>query len=234
MDMIGVIAELVAALIPGGVEYDPVRTIVSFLVYASILFGVAFARPIALTVPAIRSKVEPQERYAGHYVQIIENDEHRRCSLLKVFYDAKARTYLLSGIQYGVAGAREIDFTSHNVAFRAGPMTYMEYVWQAESIRNKERFDGYTMMRFDDTSNLEMLEGRGFYVTFHHTPQRSNLRFFKLSEERLKYLNINEPTVHLVIPKSESERAQFVRDLHFVLQSDCSLQPTEEASELLT
>ena len=231
MDPIGTLARLVTSLIPGGEGTEPVRIVVGFLVYASIVALIAFARPIAMHIPALRQRLEKGEGYAGKYVQIIRARELRRYSILEIFYSPKSKEYLLKGWQYDPEGNRAIDFTSVNVAFREGPINYIEFVWQAETVSDKARFDGYTQMRIDDKSNSEMYEGRGFFVTFHETPLRFDLRFFKITNERLDQFKSTDQSINIKSPTTEQDRHAFVVALHSALAKHPSLQPIEESGE---
>lgn len=233
MDVIGTVAEFVTSVIPSEKEYEPVKIVVQFIIYVLILGVIAFAKPIAIRITWIRRKIEPGDTYAGKYVQIIGEEENRRYSIIEIFFDPKSKRYLLKGNQYDSEGSRAIDFTSQNVAFREGPINYMEFVWFAEIISDKSRFDGYTMMQIDDKTQPDMFEGRGFFVTFHHDPLRFNLRFFRITEERLKKLNEVDNEEKLTIPITEHDRHNFVVKLHSILAVHPSLQPTEESGKAL-
>ena len=233
MDPIGKLSKFIVSLIPGTEEAEAARTVAEFLVYATILALVAFARPIALRVPAIRKRLEKGEAYAGKYVQIIRSGDDRRYSILEIFYNSKLKEYFLKGWQYDLRGNRAIDFTSINVAFREGPINYIEFVWQAETISDKARFDGYTQMRIDDKSKPELHEGRGFFVTFHNEPLRFDLRFFKITEARIRQFKDTDDTINMTIPITEKDRHDFVVLLHSALQKHPSLQPIEESGKPL-
>jgi len=226
------LAEFITSLIPGTSANNSVKIVVSFLIYVAVLALIAFARPIALAIPAVRNRIEPRDRFAGQYVQIIENEESRRYSLIDVSFVPKLGSYELRGFQYEPNGLRAIDFTSQNVAFRFGPITYMEFVWQAETISDKERFEGYTMMRYDDVSNADVLEGRGFFITFHHEPKRFNMRFIKISDVTLDKLNsASAADEKLEKSTGAAERARFVKQLHRILEAHPELHPMEETSK---
>jgi hypothetical protein len=114
----------------------------------------------------------------------------------------------LRGFQYDPAGQLMIDFNSQHVAFEQVPF-HIEFVWQAEKHKDQDLFHGYTQMVPDDSTNIENLEGNGFFITFHHIPQRFGLHFIKLSQHRLlKEYNLGAP------PVTEQERKSFVKKLH--------------------
>jgi hypothetical protein len=234
MDYIGTGAKFISSLIPGGQDWESVRTIANFLAYVTIVGIIAFLKPIAFSFPFIRRRLAPGERYAGQYVQIIRGGENRRYSLLSVRYLPRAQTYMLIGYQYDIEGRRAIDFDSHNVAFRQdGPIDFMEFTWRAEVVADKSRFDGYTMMRFDDTADEASYEGRGFFITFHEDPERFNLHFIKLTPASLGKLNAGASKSRIKIPKTEPERSQFIVRLHQTLVQHPHLQPDEPGKALL-
>lgn len=227
MDIIGILSEYIASLISGNDNEKSINVILSFLIYMSILSIIVFARPIALRFRILRRIFQKKEVYAGCYVQIVDGGEERRYSIIDIFYDHKAGGYFLKGIQYDTFGNRAIDFTSQNVAFRAGPSNCIEFVWQSESIEDKQRFDGYTMMCIDDPSNHDMYEGRGFFVTFHKFPLRYDLRFFKITAERLNHFRLTSKSINLELPSTEQARRKFVMALHVALITFPELQPIE-------
>lgn len=233
MDPIGTFARFVAELIPGGQANQPLRIIVQFLVYLSIVVCIALAKPIAMRVPWIRKRLAGAEVYAGDYVQIINSGEQRRYSLIKVYYHSASTGYFLRGNQYDPEGHRAIDFSSRNVAFREGEIDYLEFVWAAETISDKSRFDGYTQMRIDDKLDPEMYEGRGFFITFDNSPRRFDLRFFKITERRLDEFRKTDPEIALPKLTTEKSRHDFVVALHAALINHPSLQPTEEGGKPL-
>lgn len=229
MDPIGALAQFLASLIPGGDSYEPARIVVQFLVYAAILAVIAFARPIAMRIPTVRRRLSGNEIYAGDYVQIINDGENRRYSIVKVYYHSASTGYLLKGNQYDPQGNRAIDFSSSNVAFREGEIDYIEFVWRAETVSDKRRFDGYTQMRIDDRTEPAMYEGRGFFITFDNAPRRFDLRFFKITKKRLEQFREKDTEIHLQEPKTEKDRQDFVVALHSALVNHPALQPTEES-----
>lgn len=231
VDPIGTFARFVAELLPADEVVKPVRIVVQFLVYISTLGGIAFARPIAMRVPWIRRRLAGGEAYVGDYVQIINSGEERRYSLVRVYYNSASTGYFLRGNQYDPEGNRAIDFTSRNVAFREGDIDYLEFVWAAETVSDKSRFDGYTQMRIDDRSDPEMYEGRGFFVTFDDVPRRFDLRFFKITEQRLNEFRKTDSKIDLPKLKTEKSRHDFVVALHAALVNHPSLQPTEESGK---
>lgn len=202
--------------------------------YAAIVALIAFAGPLAKRIPLVRAYLEPGERYAGQYVQIIGANENRRYSIIEIFYDAAARRYSLKGIQYDEVGRRAIDFDSETVAFHdEGPTDYFDFVWKAETVAEKERFDGFTRMNLDTKESSDICEGRGFFITFHNKPIRYDLRFFKITEQRLSVFRSTSPSTKFQLPSDESQRAEFVRNLHDVLATYPHLQPTEETGKPL-
>lgn len=222
MEIISKIAELITSLISDPKNPDALKSFLEILIFLIILSIAFFFRQIIVLIPLIRDIFIEGEKYAGQYVQIINSNGVRRYSLLDIKYLRTLRGYFLRGIQYDIEGHRAIDFDSENMAFRKGPISYMEFVWRAETVSDKKRFDGYTQMRPDDTSNFDMLEGRGFFITFDQPPRRFDMRFIKLTKTRLKIFNLEKP-------RTEKDRIQFIKDLHTKLVEHPHLQPLEES-----
>jgi hypothetical protein len=189
MELIEKLASMLASLMmsTAGGGGRALHQLLELILFITILITAAFARPIALRIAWVRRLLDPGERFAGRYVQIINSAGERRYStILDIRYRSHRHGYFLSGVQYDTEGRRAIDFDSENVAIREGQNSYLEFAWRAETVTSKERFDGYTQMKPDNSDNLKRLEGRGFFITFHHDPKRFDLRFIKLTRTRLR------------------------------------------------
>jgi hypothetical protein len=226
MEIIEQIAALLASIAGKSGGEQALQKFIELLIFVTLLVLAAFARPLALKVSLIRRMLDKGDKFSGRYVQIINSENQRRYSVLDIRYKSYRRGYYLTGIQYDTEGRRAIDFDSENVAFREAQNDYFEFVWRAETVTTKDRFDGYTQMRPDDSNNLDMLEGRGFFITFHNEPKRFDLRFVKLTKKRLKALGLDDP-------KTEKDRVAFVKGLHLKLRDHPHIQPIEESGSPL-
>lgn len=212
------LAKLLSTMLGDAEDSSALSTIIEFLIYVTVIVTVYYFRAILLLVPFARRLMEEGEKYSGYYLQIIGDGDERRYSLIKINYKAKIRAYFMIGFQYDLEFKRAIDFDSVNVDFRDGPSPYFEFVWRAETVTEKKRFDGYTYMCPDDNDDPMLYEGRGFFITFDQVPRRFNLKFLRLSKKRLKELGLK-------LPKNEKSRAKFIKALHEKIGDDESLSP---------
>ena len=226
MDAIEKLANILASWIAESHNAKELEKILEFIIFLAILVFVFFARQIIRRIPFVRRRINEGERYAGRYVQIIGEGVDRRYSVLDIRYGSYSEGYLLVGFQYDPEGRRAIDFESENVAFRRGASSYLEFVWSAETLADKSLFNGYTQMYPDDSDDLRLLEGRGFFITFDKEPRRFDLEFIKLSRYRLRELGLKDP-------KTDDERSSFVKQLHEKLSKDAEVRTVKEVGKAL-
>jgi hypothetical protein len=171
-----------------------VQTILKIFLYAGILSITAFWRSIFLRISFLRRLIRPEQLYAGWYLQIIEQGQNRRYSILEISYKPRLERFFLRGYQYDKNGNRAVDFDSENVSFPEGVSEYIEFVWRAVAYSDKEYVIGYTQMVF-----REPLQGTGFFITFHSEPKRYNLDFIRLKPVKLREYGVKRR------PRNEQE-----------------------------
>ena len=200
------------------------ETLIQVLVF--LIFGVLvwFIEPASMRIPFIRAWRRHEERYRGNYVQIIQSGNERRYSLVSICYNAKLRRYILIGKQYDSSGHPAIEFKSDRVMIVEEIDNTIEFSWRGAVNLTKERYEGYTKMTMTDATDIDMLEGNGFFITFDATPRRVNLQFVKMSKRRLVEFG-------LIWPSRGADNTAFVVSFHNLLQLHPELEPVEESKK---
>jgi hypothetical protein len=203
--------------------------------------------------------LKPMEKYSGKYVQIIfeRMDQNNRnikatsghkssdisgnvryfYSILDIRYDNDSDKYTLFGRQYDDSGRHTTTFTSDIVELKQDIHTYLEFIWKTVDISDtipeyeERKVEGYTKMQFLDRPPISDLSGGvGFFIGFRANAEKVRLRFFRLTDQMIKRLDLRTQTnlstanedrklgssnEHLIsVPQSDYECGQFVRVLH--------------------
>jgi hypothetical protein len=221
MDIIEAIVHAVVEALGGILSPDAVRVVVSFLVVVLVTIVGWFINPISLRVPLVRRVLRHEEKYCGNYVQIIQSEEERRYSLIRVFYSNLLGKYVLSGRQYDSSGRPAIEFKSNRVSFVEDIYTSIEFAWIGGAL-NLAKYEGFTKMIMTDSQDFDMLEGQGFFITFDEVPRRVDMKFLRMTKTRLREFG-------LVWPRRLSEVAAFIAKFHAKLQDHPEHLPVEDS-----
>lgn len=187
------------------------KLILKALFYLIILLAGIILRPALENIQLFRGLAMPVEQYSGNYIQIIEEGDERRYSLVQIHYNKKRSVYALKGSQYTPEGLKAADFRSDNVFIVHDPYPRITFKWSAITLPSRESHYGYTEMTPYSLGDNKNIEGEGFFFTFNHNgSEHIDLTFIQLTEEKLENLNLD-------LPHTESERSHFIRDFHEIM-----------------
>jgi hypothetical protein len=173
-------------------------------IFAGLAVFAGFSwREIACRIfPSLRSRILPELRYTGRFLQAIRHGDEIRYAIVSIAYDRRKRLFEIAGRNYNPSGEALSSFKSNQMIFSPDRGDTIEFIWQA-----RRRTSGYTRMRVEAT-NEGFLEGDGLVVTLGAKPKAFPLLFKQLHDRYVWH------ALEIGPPANAGEEPAFIRAFH--------------------
>jgi hypothetical protein len=159
-------------------------------------------RDLARKSRRLRRRLEPNERYSGSYLQVIQRDDEIRYAVLRIEYISRKKRFEVFGRIYNPAGNELSAFQAYHVVFPTEDSENLEFVW-----KGRRAASGFTCMKVENRDG-DYIEGGGYVIAFGAKPRTFPVLFKRLFNDDVReVLGVN-------VPSHSGEDAAFIRAFH--------------------